>query len=236
MLRAAGTSVIGPEHECNGQSNQDALSLRGWRGGWIAAVADGLGSRPFSSVGSRAAVRAAQRTIRALVPSAALHDVDAREAATRMYRQWLQAVPYVDKSSAASTILLAACDAFGRARVWQLGDGLIACRSKGKFQLLTPGRAGFGNETRALGVHRAWSDWSWADVVLNEEHDALVLMTDGVSDDLNDDTLEEFVATLVAQLSAKSRRSGRTWLKRELSQWSTPRHSDDKTIAVIYRS
>jgi serine/threonine protein phosphatase PrpC len=236
VLRAAGTSVIGPEHEGNGQSNQDALSLRGWRGGWIAAVADGLGSRQFSSVGSRAAVQAAQRTIRTLVPPTALHDLDARETATRMYRQWLQAVPYVDKSSAASTILLAACDVYGRARVWQLGDGLIACRSKGQIRVVTPGRAGFGNETRALGVHRAWSDWTWADVVLDEEHDAVVLMTDGVSDDLNANTLEDFVATLVAELSAKSRRSGRTWLKRELSQWSTPSHSDDKTIAIIYRS
>lgn len=236
MLRAAGTSVIGPEHECNGQSNQDALSLRGWRGGWIAAVADGLGSRRFSSAGSRAAVQAAQRTIRTLVPPASLHDVDAREAATRMYRQWLQAVPYIDKSSAASTILLAACDVHGSARVWQLGDGLIACRSEGQFRVLTPGRVGFGNETRALGVHRAWSDWTCADVLLRDKHDAVVLMTDGVSDDLKADTLEGFVATVVAGLSASSRRSGRTWLKRELTQWSTPGHSDDKTIAVIYRS
>ena len=66
MLGAAGVSVTGPGHVSLGQANQDAIALRGWRGGWIAAVADGLGSRPLSGLGSRLAVQAAQQTIRSM--------------------------------------------------------------------------------------------------------------------------------------------------------------------------
>lgn len=99
-----------------------------------------------------------------------------RQTATEFYRRWLRAVPYVDKSCVASTILMAAFGRDGIGRVWQLGDGLVVCRSKGSFSVVTPERLGFGNETRALGIHRAWSDWCTADVALQERGDAVILM------------------------------------------------------------
>ena len=235
MLRATGASVTGPGHLLVGDANQDAISLRGWRGGWIAAVADGLGSRPLSGVGSRLAVKTAQQTIRALANAQEFHAAEARQIATTFYRRWLSAVPFADKSSAACTLMLAACDVGGNTRIWQLGDGLVVCRTQGSFKVVTPERTGFGNETRALGIHRAWSDWSTADVVLRDRGDAVILMTDGVSDDIRPGALETFSETVVRRVAAKTRRTGRSWMTNELTHWSTPGHTDDKTIAVIYK-
>lgn len=235
MLRAAGVSVTGPGHLSQGQANQDAIALRGWRGGWIAAVGDGLGSRPLSGLGSRLAVQAAQQTIRSVSPGENFRGSDPRQTATEFYRRWLRAVPFAEKSSVASTILMAACSRDGMGRVWQLGDGLIVCRSKGNFSVVTPERAGFGNETRALGVHRAWSDWCTADVALQERGDAVILMTDGVSDDVRTDALETFADALVRGVMTKTRRGARAWLRNELVHWSTPNHADDKTVAVIFK-
>ena len=211
------------------------MSLRGWRGGWIAAVADGMGSRPHSAMGARAAVQGAQAVLRQGGAASQWRNTDAREVATQIYRRWLQTIPWVDKSIAATTLLLAACDHQGNARVWQLGDGMIACRTKGLLQVITPERDGFTNETRALGTHRAWSDWSVADLSLKDAGDSLVLMTDGISEDIRPEAIEPFVRVLHSSLSSMSRRRGRAWLQRELENWATPNHSDDKSIAVIYR-
>ncbi len=142
MLRAAGACVTGPAHLQAMQGGQDALALRGWRGGWIAAVADGLGSRTRSAVGSRLAVLAAQQIARQWSPASWL-DLSARLGATDLYRRWLALVPWQDKSCAATTLLWLVCDAQGRARVWQLGDGVVLCRLGGRVQVLTPDRAGF---------------------------------------------------------------------------------------------
>ena len=49
MLRAVGASVTGPGHLELGEGCQDAHSIKGWRGGWIAAVADGLATGTLSS-------------------------------------------------------------------------------------------------------------------------------------------------------------------------------------------
>ena len=107
MLRAAGACVTGPAHLSEGEEGQDALALRGWRGGWIAAVADGLGSRTNSRTGARLAVQAAQQVARQLpLQAGAWRDVPARNVATGIYRRWLATVPWAEKSSAATTLLL----------------------------------------------------------------------------------------------------------------------------------
>jgi hypothetical protein len=62
---ACGASVIGPRHLELGEPNQDAMALTGCRGGWIAAVADGLGSRTRSDLGARRACQVSRRILRA---------------------------------------------------------------------------------------------------------------------------------------------------------------------------
>lgn len=233
MLRAAGTCVTGPAHLDAGQLGQDALSLRGWQGGWVAAVADGLGSKPLSARGSRLAVQAAQTSLRQRVAGA---KSEGREMAVDIYRRWLHQRPGGAKpADAATTLLLAACDASGHVCTWQIGDGLIVVRSGGQLQVLTPERSGFGNQTQALGVGKRWSAWNTHRAHLHQPGDLVALMTDGIADDLSSSALPGFVAALHRQLCQRSRRQGRRWLTHELAHWATPGHSDDKTLAVIFK-
>ncbi|NML48029.1 protein phosphatase 2C domain-containing protein [Ramlibacter sp. G-1-2-2] len=234
MLRAAGASVAGPGHLRLGEDSQDALSLKGWRGGWIAAVADGLGSRAQSARGARAAVEAAQAVARTWKRSGEWRDLPARQVATDIYRRWLRALPWSDKSMAATTLLLAVCDAHGYARVWQMGDGLVISLVNGRAEVLTPTRSGFGNETRALGTDTSWSAWNTQDVILVRRGDAILLMTDGISDDVPGELVEGFAIAVRRELRKRSRRAGRKWLRRELTHWATPGHTDDKTLAAIF--
>lgn len=230
MLRAAGAGVTGPAHRDTGEPGQDALSLKGWRGGWVAAVADGLGSRPLSARGSRMAVQAAQACLREQGPA------DARCLATQVYRRWLRQRPGQHQpAQAATTLLMAACDAQGWVNTWQIGDGLIVARCAGEVRVFTPERSGFGSQTPALGVDKQWSAWHTAQFCLSQPGDLVALMTDGVADDLPLANLPGFLQTLHRQLQTRSRRQGRRWLTHELLNWATPGHSDDKTLAVIYK-
>lgn len=234
MLRAAGACVTGPFHQAQGSECQDALYLSGWRGGWIAAVADGLGSRTRSATGARLAVQAAQTVARSW-PAGTWRDVPARQAATDIYRRWLATVPWADKGSAATTLLLLVCDADGNARTWQLGDGTVLLRTQDRVRSLTPPRTGFGNQTQALGVDRSWSAWHTADFALQAPGDMVLLMTDGVADDLVPQALNGFASAVHRHLKRLSRRRGRRWLAHEFTHWATPLHGDDKSLVAVFK-
>lgn len=229
MLCATGGSVRGPAHAAAGECNQDALGLWGWRRGQLAAVCDGLGSRPLSHIGSRLACLAVRHVLRGEMGQG-----DPKVLIGQVYRHWMQTLP-VAPSQAPCTLLLAACRPDGDTLVAQLGDGMLAYRAGGRFGILTPRRSGFSNQTEALGISRSWADWQVARLRLSEPGDALVLMTDGVSDDLMPERVNGFLRMLRKECAARSRRRSKAWLRRQLEAWPTPAHADDKTIAVIYR-
>lgn len=229
MLLAAGASVRGPTHADSGECNQDALGLWGWRHGQLAAVSDGLGSRPLSHLGSRLACRSVRQVLR----GAASWD-DPKGLVGQLYRHWMQSLP-VAPSRASCTLLLAACRPDGDTLVAQLGDGVLAYRAGDRVGVLAPARSGFSNQTEALGISRSWGSWHVARLRLSIPGDALVLMTDGVADDLEPHRTDDFLQMVRRECAARSRRRARTWLRRQLEAWPTPGHADDKTIAVIYR-
>lgn len=229
MLYAAGASVRGPSHVLNGEPNQDSLGIWGHKRGWIAVVADGLGSRPMSHVGSRSACMAARRVVRS---GDSLEEP--KQLMGNIYRSWLASLP-IPPSSAATTFLTAIADSTGRVVLAQLGDGLVLYRSNRSFGILTPERKGFSDQTNGLGFSRSWGDWQSSTIMLKAPGDGVMLMTDGISDDLNQDALEKFFQKMQKELSRRSSRNVKRWISAQLEQWPTPGHSDDKTIAMIWR-
>jgi hypothetical protein len=233
MLRATGASVIGPGHRLAHTPNQDAMRVSGDRGGWFAAVADGLGSRELSHIGSRLAVRQARREW------AVQGQADeARALVKRFYLSWLRAIPAAPAGSFATTLLAARCRADGTCSLAQLGDGLVLYRAAGAFGVLSDTlhgmRRGFGNETDALGVTKSFSAWRTGFIALTEPGDGVMLMTDGVADDLQPKRLEAFFGHMLEQAGRRSRRAGRRWLERQMHVWPTAMHTDDKSIALIF--
>lgn len=224
---AAGASVRGPAHEQDGSPNQDALSVRGCGGGCFVAVADGLGSRPRSYIGSRRAVELAREVVLDLKTSTGA-DVPAQ-----LSRAWRSAFAnsYDDYET---TCLWAWVDAEGQGRVGQAGDGLMLIRSQGKFRVLSDKKDGFGNQTTTLAQAETEGAVS-ADFTLSSPGDGVLLMTDGISDDLIPEQLEPFFDAIYRRQKRSSKRRMKRWLEAELQQWSTPRHGDDKTIASIFR-
>ena len=230
-LVACGASVIGPHHLDHHQPNQDAMTLTGWRGGWLATVADGLGSRPHSDVGSRCACQVGKRVLKETVPSLKL-----AQALQTIHAQWINAIAPYEPRDMATTLLLSSITANGKVHAAQLGDGLVLLRFGGQFQCMTPRREGYGNQTWALESAHQPERWQTTEGYLTQTGDGVVLMTDGIADDLDPEHLSGFMVGLYEDLRTRNRRNGRRWLENELTDWSTPGHSDDKTLVAIFRT
>jgi len=152
----------------------------------------------------------------------------------QIHRRWLEMLP-VAPSLVPCTLLLAACRPDGDTLLAQLGDGLLAYMVGGRFGVLAPPRSGFGNETDALSVSTTWDDWHVARIKMTVAGDGLVLMSDGVADDLVPARREGFLRLLRGECQRRSQRQSREWLRRQLEHWPTPQHADDKTLAMIFR-
>jgi len=226
----AGSTVRGPAHVDQQLPNQDAVLLRGQRGGWVAAVCDGLGSAKQSHIGSRAAALAVRQVLKGA------DKADAKLINANIHARWRGETASYQARDVATTCLWLAVQPDGNATFGQLGDGLILFRQGGRFYQLTPPRQGYGNQTQALYDTHAPAQWQQATCTLSQPGDGVVLMTDGISDDLVADALDGFYQAMFNNVRARSRKNAQRWLGRELEQWSTPMHGDDKSLVAIFKT
>lgn len=229
-FRLHASSVIGHGHIEAEAPNQDAVATVQSRRGWLLVVSDGMGSRPKADVGAQAVCHAARR----LITETRFEDDD-RVLIEHLTQAWLSrlATLRVRPEQAVATCLLAWGLPDGRFRLLQLGDGLIIGYPDPIAGLVARDAGGFGNETTGIGLSREPGDWHSLRGRLAEADHGLVLMSDGISDDLTH--TEGFVTTLVSDLRRRSARAAKATLYRELRDWPVPNHRDDKSIALVYR-
>lgn len=217
--------MTGPGHAVDGSPNQDSLLLRRFDGFFLSVVCDGMGSKKQSHIGSRLACRAAYDVIRR-----ADFEIDGKVLIEKIYRRWLFLLGNVSRRDAVTTCLICWGNSAGVVRYFQLGDGRIIasdiqCKGEG---------TNFGNETTGLGVSGKYSDWFVGEFVLGKNQ-GLAMMTDGISEDLELGCENQLLRSLVGSMKGQTKRRAKKNLVQELSDWPTPNHLDDKTIAVVIR-
>ena len=227
-----GATVRGPQHQRERRANDDAwLGVDGPYGSLIV-VCDGMGSRPHGGAGARDACRSVRRVV-------GLWGGDGDTDVTVLLRMvplwWSLAVRPRPTSDCATTCLFAALTPARRLIVAQLGDGLAVLRMPdGELRRVSTSREGFGNETTALGVAHRLDEWTWLDLPAAPQGTTVLLATDGLADDLLPDRVGKLVAQLVADYGSLSRRVANAALRRMLTDYPTPRHLDDKTLALLW--
>ena len=214
-LAASGARVIGPVHLQDGVVNQDAIGVYGVRQGWCIAVCDGLGSRRLSHIGSSKAARLVKQHARQALAASA------QTLGEAIRLSWLDhfGPRYRDYET---TCLWAQVDARGRGQAGQIGDGLLLLKSRGAFRVVSAARQGFGNQTDTL----AQADeglWQTCEFELVLPGDGVLLMTDGISDDLIFVHLGDCHGKLITQTSSPL--SGQPPLTDRDSAYLVPAHT-----------
>ena len=227
-----GASIIGPGHIAAGQPNQDAwLAFHHVWGDGIV-VSDGLGSKPFSDFGSRAACRAVALAAQACRGKAVM---DHAFMSDRITSKWLSLIMPLDARDCAATCVFAFRVNDGMVRMGMLGDGLASLvKTDGSVVTLSDDKSkGFSNITAELSTTVTVKDWRWLSMP-EADCQSIVLCTDGVADDLSD--VNGFVKEFADAHRRLSSVSAARRAREALENWPTPKHSDDKTIACLFQA
>jgi len=231
LWKSFGASVIGPAHIRAGKPNQDSWGAfhHTWTDG--IAASDGVGSKPFSEFGSDAACRAVACTVYSCRYKT---EIDQNFLFDRIKSNWLSFIAPLDPRDCSATCLFAFRFADGIIRMGMLGDGLAGVlKTDGAVMSLAEDKTdSFSNLTTALSPDTTGKSWKF--LALPEDLcRAVLLCTDGVSDDLKDS--DEFIRKMVSPTGNSACVSLSRKARIILEDWKTPKHSDDKTIACLFR-
>ena len=118
-----------------------------------------------------------------------------------------------------------------------IGDGIAALRDGERDIIYVVGaeRTGFINQTVGLGASRSASDWRFAYSPVPRAG-CRSASTDGVADDLIPEQTQSFATWVAASLGGVPSRQRSNTMRVMLRQWPAAKHSDDKSIAVIWES
>lgn len=118
----------------------------------------------------------------------------------------------------------------------QLGDGLIGfCKTNGETVLLSEEKKdSFSNLTSCLGNKHQSDKWRTSRFDAGD-CEAVVIMTDGISEDLRADRQTDFVREIYHSHKDLASRPRSLELRRWLRKWPVPGHSDDKTVSCLFK-
>jgi len=232
-FKSWGASLIGPSHLKLGLPNQDAWMSRHYSWGDVVTVSDGLGSRPRSNVGAKAACLSVFEAAKAyhICPEAKIEDI-----LRLVHSHWLVKIAPLEPHECSATCLFV-IRLSGKCLLAQLGDGLIAVCGKSSDEpifLNDNKEDSFSNFTYGLGLEFMPDQWQTR-TVMTEHCNAFVLCTDGISDDLLPEKQSVFARELYLSYRDCSYQKRTSDLYRWLKNWPVPGHSDDKTVACLFK-
>ena len=228
-----GASVIGPLHVKVGIPNQDSWMARRYKWGNVVVVSDGLGSKPHSEHGSKAACLAVFEAAKSFRNNPDANIVDIMRL---IHANWLVKIAPFSPSDCLATCLFA-IQIEGIISLGRLGDGMIAAlgETEENHLILSDNKQdSFSNYTNSL--HREFKPDQWETATIESAAcNAVVLCTDGISDDILPQKEHEFTEEFVREYSNMTPHKRVLKIKKMLKEWPVPGHSDDKTIACLFK-
>ncbi|MBT7790618.1 MAG: protein phosphatase 2C domain-containing protein [Calditrichaeota bacterium] len=231
-LTSYGASSRGPIHRSHGVQNQDAWLRTSGKFGSLIVVCDGMGSRPEARKGAQAACIAAHE---AVVKWVKVQNAPVSLLAHLIEIFWRLRIHPISPIDAASTCLLAFVCPSGYWVVGGIGDGLLVVKTGDDpvVQIIGERSNNFTNETTALGASTGIRSWNLVSLPPTPLNRLAVLATDGIADDIIPEKLDGFCNWIVDEFQNLEPAVRWRSIMSELRNWPTPKHLDDKTIAVL---
>ena len=228
-----GASIIGQIHVKKGIPNQDSWMARKYKWGNVVVVSDGLGSKPHSDHGSKAACLAVFEAAKSYQNNRQAKIADILRL---IHANWLVKVAPFSPSDSSATCLFA-IQIDGIITLGRLGDGMLAIYGESEkdcFILSDNKQDSFSNYTYSL--HHEFKPDQWETTTIDAQNcKAVVLCTDGIADDLLPGIELKFSKEFICEYADMSLKKRKWKIKKMLNNWPVPGHSDDKTIAYLFK-
>ena len=220
-----GVSEIGPLHIKENIPNQDSFIVKKYSWGIVGVICDGLGSKKYSHIGSKALVNA-------ITKAAQLFDFekDINLFEPLVKSLWdINIFPYAPNET--STTLLFSIVKNKKVYIGRIGDGAIVVFGKESI-LLEEDKNMFTNYTTPFGRDQK-IQWCIFD---ESEIDSIVMCSDGISEDLKKDKLLDFFQNYIDNYKNIQSNKRVYEIKQWLKNWPVKGHSDDKTIVALVKA
>lgn len=225
--KAYGASVRGKMHIQNKLPNQDGFIIDNSKHYTLAVVCDGLGSKKHSRLASHRLCKIIKKEVHRGFKKRALNPIELVKTVQAKFKKRIW--PFNLKNC--DTTCLFALVSNASIMLFQLGDGLNAVKFNDEIIKCEVAEKDFTNETRAFGNSKS-SDWMFKNVKKEENTTyELILCTDGISEDIIDETMLEFIDTVCGKINGKCKNN--PVLKTILEQWPNKYSTDDKTLVVV---
>lgn len=216
-------SCIGPSHIANGMPNQDFAQLCISKKITVGVVCDGLGSKKYSHIGSKALAKS-------LISAASIFDFSKN---LNLFEPVLKSLwdvniyPYSNEDC--KTTLLFCIIKNSKIYIGRVGDGAIVVL--GKKDVVVLEKDEFANITNSFGGTTK-IDWQ---VFQEQDIEAVIIFTDGISDDIASSQMINFAKSFVSEYKNMKQNKKKRAIYRWLKNWPVKGHSDDKSILALQR-
>lgn len=229
LEKGYGASTIGKAHIKLKKPNQDSYLIINRDEYTLAVVCDGLGSKKYSQIGSKKLCIVIKKQIK---KSFKEKNFDIEKLIPILQKKWKRALWPIKPNKADTTCIFAVISE-KNIIMCQIGDGLCALKKDKQLIVLSPKNDDFSNETRTFGKSMPYN---WKTNIIKKEEGLeykLLLCTDGISEDLKIEMLEEFIDELANSISNESKTRNNQFLLEIINSWPNKYSNDDKTMVVI---
>lgn len=228
-------SVKGERHQKNNEVNQDFFTCNIRNEIKYAIVADGLGSAAYSDKGAEKAVTLLEQMILDhFTNETIVSEMEMNLFHYEFLEAWKQYFPntYRDHDTTLLYVII-----FNHGVVaGSVGDGLILSLVDNQVDYLKENRDSFSNQTFSLASNHAINNFRSIYKPIDFEDDLpciFILATDGVSDDLKPEMVEQLPVYLFEELTDKGVKEMQKVIGDWIINWQTSNHTDDRTFCML---
>lgn len=233
-----GISITGERNKKASNSNQDAFGIKISDKAALITVADGLGSCKNSNIGSEYAVECISEWI--------ANDLEKYEFISdemlvilnnKLIDRWRFKLSEVNYLTYDTTILYAIY-IDNNLIVGGIGDGMILCFYDDKTYDLSWDKNEFSNRTVSMASKNAKEliRSKKMSIFRNDLPVSVLLMTDGISDDLDEKSKKKLPEYLHSRLMEVGIEKFQSELIDWISNWKTQGHTDDRTLCMLNKN
>ena len=207
--------------------NQDSYLVVNKSEYTLAVVCDGLGSKKHSKTASKRLCKIISKEVQKGLKSKKLNPITLVETVQKKFKKKIWPFNLLN----CDTTCLFALISQSSILMFQVGDGLNALVSNNDLIKCEVEEKDFTNETIAFGKSKK-SNWKFK--MINKEENKtyrLLLCTDGLSEDIIEDSYIELINHLANNISGKYKNN--QYIKAVIDDWPNKYGGDDKTMVVI---